>query len=146
MHASFALQSFPKFVSNLKLGPYSLRSLLLREMRRACNSWDSVLKCTLQPFPKFVSNLKISPSSFPFLVTKLSDHAFYRKRAMHATFGLACTLQPFPKFVGNLKIGPSSFCFLVTKLSDHSFYWKRAVHATSGLACSRAHSNYFQNL
>ena len=52
--------------------------------------WASVRVCTLQTFSNFECNLRIAPSSFPILVTKLSDHSFYEKRAVHARFGLAC--------------------------------------------------------
>ena len=50
----------------------------------------SVRACTLRSFSNFTCNLKIGSSSFSILVTKLSDHSFYEKRAVHARFGLVC--------------------------------------------------------
>ena len=75
-------------------------------------------------------------------MTKLSDHSFFEKWAVHVSFWRVC-LQARPIF---FKIGPSSFPILVTNFSDHSFYEKWAVHANFGLACARARSDHFEIL
>ena len=59
-------------------------------MGRARTFWASVCACTLQTFSNFLCNLRIGPSSFSILVTKLSDHYSFEKRAVHARFGVAC--------------------------------------------------------
>ena len=129
------LQSFSKFVSNLNIGPSSFSVLMTKLVEHSFyekrilgdrqtadtqqtgishNFWASVLACMLQPFPKFVSNLRICPSSFLILVTTLSDHSFYGKLAVHASFGLVCMharSNPFQNLWATLKLVHLHFLF-----------------------------------
>ena len=79
----------------------------------------------LRTFP----NHRIGPSPFSILMTILSDHSFYEKWAVQASFGLAYAraCSKHFTFACNIRIGPSSIPILVTKLSEDSFYEKQKV-------------------